>query len=952
VRVLAVSPSGKLAASGGLDRTVIVWDLDKEKELCRIDGLPGEVWSLRFAPDNRRLFTSSESSLFEHDVTTGKKIGKERSPAGHVCPDGTTMLSFDATANPPVTRFLNLADMSELGQTTGLAAGPYHVSFDQAGKNALVFGEGEVGLHLDLTRRKPPATLSGKAARYRIVSTCWVRSPGEVLLGTKDGSLIRFSFSTATHSQRIGAPHEGAIRSIDVSPDGKLAASTCDNVHVFLTDIESRKHAGTFSAHKAAPNKVLFCLAGKKLVSAGEDNLVILWDVQKPTSEAPPTASETPGRPKEVPPRDMVALGTIRAPQKLTVTGASFAPEGTRTITAMGPFLLVHDLEAGNQPQARKLDFPVQPALVLTKDRKRCLTVGANNTLVVFEVAKDDAPKPLGEALETAPSCLALSPDGKYGLLGAGPVVRLLSLTTGKVEHSFNASTTPITAVTFTDDGKHVVAASQDATLRIWEVESKKLLHTLPASPTLTPPVKIAPAGNSLILLGSGNGMVRLFDCEKGTDVKSFKGQHEGAVAALAVSPDLKSAFSVGAATRVVEGRKVPGTPTMRMWDLNKGVEVVRVNLPALAQGVDVSPDGKYLLLSETSAVHCLEVGKLETGEGTAPVVYNLKPGKEAKLPLAMLRPANAKPFQEHEGLVNSVHFSSTGELLSAGADGKVCLWAPNGKLKEVFTNPNGLLLWARFARTDRNILAIGQGPNGHFWQISDPDADELLPYPSKAQATCGDISSDGKTIMLGALDALQTINLRNGKVTGNVESKLVGGDGVPLGDATAIVALGPVPRAAQLFAVGTSLGYVAIWNVAAVQADGSVKGQCVTYLKLHEKGVLALACYPRSKLVASVSADRSITMHSYDEKKLKTKWYQRQPKAHDEEITSVAFSPNGVYLLTGSRDRSARMWTHTGAFRLVKKYDVNGEVLGVAYSPDGKRLAICGKAIRLHSLE
>jgi WD40 repeat protein/serine/threonine protein kinase len=960
VRALAVSPDGKLAASGGLDRSVLVWDLANQKELRRIDGLPGEVWSLRFAPDNRRLFVSSENSLFEHDVVSGKKLGTDRSPGGHVCPDGKTMLSFDTMAGRPVTRFLSVADMSEVGRpTAGLTGGPYRVSFDAAGANALVFGEPEEGLHLDLVRRSLKGRLAGEAGKYRIVSTCWGPGPQQVLLGCSDGSIRRISLDNSIKSFRIGAFHEGAIRSIDLSPDGSLAASTCDNVHVYLTDVQSRQHAGTFTAHRMAPNKVLFCLGGKRLISAGEDNQVILWETDRPTSATPPDVPTTPVTPKEVRVRNVAAACTIPAPPGSQVAGAAYAAEGPKSISAMGPLVLVHDLDTARLARTRKLDFPVSSPLVLTKDRKRGLAFNAERTLVVFDIDKDEAPKPMAEAHETTPLCLAVSPNGKYALSGAGTVqmkdgqpvpadtdVRLWGLAEGKVEHRFTGSATPVVAVAFTDDGKYVLASSQDTPLRVWELESKKLVHTLGASPTLRPPVRIAPAGNSQVLLGSADGSVRLFDCEKGSDVKAFKGKHEGAVAALALSPDQKFAFTVGGASRVVEGKVVPSTPTMRMWDVEKGVEVVRVNLPGLASSLDVSPDGKGVLISEASAVHHVEVAKLEPGDGSVPVVVKLLPGKLAKVPVP--RTGKEKPYEGHKGNINSVVFSRDGKhLLSAGLDGTAKLWdATSGALVESFTSNDGPIQLARFGRRDRSILAIGEGPTGHLWTVDAPDQDEAVPYPGKAQATCGDISSDGKTILLGGLDTLQTITLSNGKVKGNVEDKLRATDGTALGDATAIVALGPP----QLFAIGTSLGVVAIWNTSYPQADGSVKGQVVHYWKNHQRNVLGLACAPKTMMIASVSADKSIVVRSYDPKKLKA--FVREAAGHGDEVTSVAFSPNGVYVATGGRDRTVRFWTHTGVLRQVNKMDINGEVLGVAYSPDGKRIAVCGKAIRVHSLE
>ena len=60
----------------------------------------------------------------------------------------------------------------------------------------------------------------------------------------------------------------------------------------------------------------------------------------------------------------------------------------------------------------------------------------------------------------------------------------------------------------------------------------------------------------------------------------------------------------------------------------------------------------------------------------------------------------------------------------------------------------------------------------------------------------------------------------------------------------------------------------------------------------------------------------------------------------HDNYVSSVAWSPNGKRLATGSKDHTAKVWdTATGQELII----LTGHVLplnSVAWSPDGKRLA------------
>ena len=76
--------------------------------------------------------------------------------------------------------------------------------------------------------------------------------------------------------------------------------------------------------------------------------------------------------------------------------------------------------------------------------------------------------------------------------------------------------------------------------------------------------------------------------------------------------------------------------------------------------------------------------------------------------------------------------------------------------------------------------------------------------------------------------------------------------------------------------------------------------------------------------------------------------------KGHEQEVLSVAFSPDGHRLLSGSRDGTLRLWdAETGnILRVLKGHELG--VSSVAFSPDGRRLlsGACDKTLRLWDME
>ena len=61
--------------------------------------------------------------------------------------------------------------------------------------------------------------------------------------------------------------------------------------------------------------------------------------------------------------------------------------------------------------------------------------------------------------------------------------------------------------------------------------------------------------------------------------------------------------------------------------------------------------------------------------------------------------------------------------------------------------------------------------------------------------------------------------------------------------------------------------------------------------------------------------------------------------KGHTGYVVSVAFSPDGKRILTGSDDKTARVWDAENGQEILSLKRHTASVNSVAFSPDGKRI-------------
>ena len=114
-----------------------------------------------------------------------------------------------------------------------------------------------------------------------------------------------------------------------------------------------------------------------------------------------------------------------------------------------------------------------------------------------------------------------------------------------------------------------------------------------------------------------------------------------------------------------------------------------------------------------------------------------------------------------------------------------------------------------------------------------------------------------------------------------------------------------------------------------------------------HSNVVRSVAFSPDGKMIASGSADNTIKIWNLEGRELRTM------TGHSNWVDSVAFSPDGKTIASGSDDKTIKLWNLEGK-ELCTLTGHSSGVSSIAFSPDGKTIASSSsdKTLKLWNLE
>jgi WD40 repeat protein len=554
-------------------------------------GIPSpQVIDLEFSPDGSRLAVSQTGKLELLDTRSWQRIATPRVPQGWFTnlgfsPDGRVLYApyawvFDRLGPLTMLRFA-ARDGRPLGSAKRFAPGvrtPDLLAFGADGRRFVTREDDDLVLRDARTLR----------ALHRAPGTAVFpdRSQGDIDLGVPDP--------------------------ISLAPDGVTLAAGGEDGAVRFVNLRTGVTATASGRHDGAVTATLFAGGSDRLVTIGDDDRALLWDVERRTVSE--TLAGHAGR--------VLAATVDERGRTLHTAGLD-----SRVITwdLVGDRRLGRPFAAGSGVGDPSRDG-FFPATTISVDGRTLVTTqrGGVSLIDTRTFARRSVPIPGGSPEVNAPVFAA---DGRIAVAGLDGFLALVDLPAGRVHARLRGHHDVVFTPATTPGGRQIVTTGLDGTLRLWDGRTGAALGTpirLDGLPGATPAV--APDGRtvaiplergtidifdisarrritrlsvdrgpvvaaafsrdgSLLIAGSDDGRLRLFDTDGWRPLNAPFQAHTGFISTVDVSPDGRRFV-----TAATDGQ-------VRLWDRDT-LRPIGSPLPGPQEVNAVayfSPDGAYV---------------------------------------------------------------------------------------------------------------------------------------------------------------------------------------------------------------------------------------------------------------------------------------------------------------------------------------------------------------------
>ena len=538
------------------------------------------------------------------------------------------------------------------------------------------------------------------------------RTP-ELISASLNGEIVLWNYETEAIQLRMLHGQGVNINAIDIDASGlKMLSAGSDN-RVIVWDLQTGEQQAVFSQHTDNVNDITFSNNGRWGISASSDDTVLIWDIQTAevlrqftmNSDVLSVTYSPDGRTIATGERDgsvnlwdinsgtlLTQFGTVPPNHQEGIIDLTFSEDGS-SLLSIDEFatLIVWDVQTYQFVRIFKQDDEIAEGISFLNDRGRLAVALQSGKISLWNIEEASVLYRYNRHSEEI-SAIAVSEETNSILTGTNNgEIHLWSLSDGRRISQFNG-VSAINTLQYNPTEESFAVGDDEGVVSIWDVQNNRIIRTLSNN---TVPIKVItynPDGNQL-LVGNDDGELVLWDLDSSKPRYTLSGQYTTVQHRRAI----RSLAINEDGTRALSGAE---DRTIMVWDLTNGQHLQTLeghNRRVL--GVDFATvDGKdvYYSVSDDDNVFMWDA---ETG--------------------SILKSFSLNPEQSPDQVLRTVSFSTEHDRVAVGYSiGMIQVYElPSGDLVEVYYvdgKENATLLGINTIAYSQgnNILGVGLNSN------------------------------------------------------------------------------------------------------------------------------------------------------------------------------------------------------------------------------------------------
>jgi WD40 repeat protein len=574
----------------GLDVNVKLWDGETGKYLRDLEGTPDNMSSVVFSHDGTEIIAPTwNDSVKIWDARTGllKLAIREHTFFVSMTDDNKKMLTgsrdslgriWDATSGRVLfvlgdrRSLINQGALSADGKLAATVADNGSLKLWNA-ENGALFRELQP---IDHGRRYRPSS-----------SSLHFSSDDKKLLYSQPGSTIVWNTTTG-EAFRVGEGSEWA----GFSPDNtKIAINAPDNSddnsnsQAIIRDAGNGRRIARLEGHVSWNTVAEYDFSGKQYVTASDDGTARVWDA-------------TTGLP-------VLRLDT----QDDLVSAIHYDPTGARIVTATDKgSLIIWDSKTGGQLHDLQGHTDAISTAFFSHDGKKLVSASADHTARIWEVSSGRQLYPLSHKSDVTMAVFSTN-DQLVVTASRDSTMKLWDANTGALLFKQDCNDW-VSSAQFSHDGKKIVLTIGKA-VWVWDVSQKKFLFKMDdPDHYFYQNAVFSPDDMTIITVPLQNGFIRIWDAATGRGLHELRGDIPDAIVTENRPDNENRCFAIGPdRKKIVVGS---GDGSVKLWDIRSGrlLQTFKGHTDYI-NGLAFSPDGRNILsLSQDNTIKVWDTKK------------------------------------------------------------------------------------------------------------------------------------------------------------------------------------------------------------------------------------------------------------------------------------------------------------------------------------------------------